>query len=217
MPTICRDLDREARLLQLDAQLIQAIRLGGVAGVQAALASGARLHSRHVYAQPSPPTRSGQVSARPTRYVYAQPLQAAAANGMRDIVLCLLAAGAHVHTDKDRALLWAAQNGHAPVVHLLREYGAHLKPVLPLLHTFPSDAQVAAICNGDVAGLSAIDLTRQGVCPEALCVLLNRQGQAALAAMLGATQILAPLTPEDRAAMLGGFLRTDAQPESPHV
>lgn len=59
-----------------------------------------------------------------------RPLQAAAAQGHKDVVLTLLERGADVDACGDRPspLQWAAENGHAEVVELLANHGAELNP-----------------------------------------------------------------------------------------
>lgn len=135
--------------------------------------------------------------------------------GHHDITWHLLAAGAAVEAREGAALLWSATNGHIPVVRLLLAYGASIQSIRTELHRLPQTAQVAALAFGEVDSLSPPELARQGICPEALCILLKRQGHAEIAAMLTATQILEPMAPEARVAAFMQLLATPT--ENTHV
>lgn len=138
----------------------------------------------------------------------------AAHQGDPDVVKLLLAAGADVNAFT--AIDFAMHAGNAPVIRLLREYGAWLRDDIRRdLSAHTPAVQVALLAAGDIDGLSAAAMARQGVCPEALCVLLERQGQAELATMAKSTRMLEPLTPEARADLLEELLvRHRHTPES---
>lgn len=146
-----------------------------------------------------------------------QALRWSAQYGHLDVVACLLDAGADVHANSEDPLRWAADHGHVQVVSLLRERGASWQTVLDEMRAWEGLAQVAVVAVGDVTGLTVAELARHGVCPEALCALLERQGNADLAAILAATQMLEPLTPEARSELLGEMLAKHPQPERAHV
>lgn len=145
------------------------------------------------------------------------PLRMAAGDGCLPIVECLLAAGANVHAEDGLALYWAAARGHALVVKRLLDAGAYLTPTLAELPQHSQAVQVTLLTHGNVTGLVVTNLARRGVCPEALCVLLARQGQTELAAMIQATEMLTSLTPAGRAVLLEDLLQNPHKPESPHV
>lgn len=140
-------------------------------------------------------------------------LYGAVKHGRLAVTQCLLAAGADASMNESAALQTAAYTGKAGLTRLLREHGARLAPIERELHKYSPDVQVAALGTGNVADLSAIALARQGVCPEALCALLSQQGQAELAVMLQATQMLEPLAPPERADLLADMLAQRPQPE----
>lgn len=143
-------------------------------------------------------------------------LQVAAREGHVETLKQLLAAGAGVHIESLQALYWALNDGHLPAARLLRAHGAKLDPVMAYIHAYSSEKQRALFDTGDVADLSVIDLAKQGVCTEALCVLLERQGQAELATMISATRMLEPLDPAARATLLEELLG-QAAPGLPYV
>lgn len=144
-------------------------------------------------------------------------LQVAARQGHVEMLAQLLDAGAGVHIESLDALYWALNGGHISAARLLLAHGAQLGSVLPWVHNYPPATQEALLESGDVSDLAAIDLARQGLCPEALCVLLERQGQAELATMLAATQMLEPLDPEARARLLVEMLAEYTPLEAIHV
>jgi len=76
--------------------LIRSARFGDIAGVKAALASGANIHANDDLA-----------------------LRRAVYHGHDEMVSRLLAAGANVHANNDAALRWAAYQGHAKIVNRL--------------------------------------------------------------------------------------------------
>lgn len=158
------------------------------------------------------------------------PLQVAARSGYANVVECLLNAGADVHALGDLALRWAVERGHFAVACCLLDAGAdvHAKAGNPLRLAItnqhwttaqallyagamiPEDvsveAQVRILSAETDLRLSVSALALQGGCQEALVTLLSRQGQAALAAILQATQLLAFLAPAERAARLAEML-----------
>lgn len=174
------------------------------------------------------------------------PLQWAAEYGHIEIVRCLLEAGASASANSSAALQWAAENGHASVVELLITAGADvaarsnlalqvaasgwhtavarlllaatrdLDGMRPHIPRYAKEIQLLFVTAPAALGLCATDLARQGVCPDALCVLLERQDRQELAGMLKATQPLARLQPEERAALLAELL-TETQAEPAHL
>lgn len=133
-------------------------------------------------------------------------------------VRAALLAGADLHAKDDYALRLSAGSGYVAVVCLLREHGARLESVLDHLHLYSADVQIAVLAHGPVGQLSVIDCARQGICPEALCVLLARQENADLATMLKSTQMLEPLSPEERAHLVqqfSGRASSNRQPAQP--
>lgn len=135
----------------------------------------------------------------------------AAERGRLSEVAQLLADGANVHADDNYPLRWAAIYGHAAIVRLLRAHGARLEGrVANGLHVYSQNVQAMLFAAGDVSALSVIDLAGQGVSPEALCILLDRQGQSELTAMIAATKLLHPLTPQARAVLLGELFAKSA-------
>lgn len=127
----------------------------------------------------------------------------AAKSGDLPGVQAALAAGADVNAEDYYALRLAAEYGHVSVVSCLLAAGADLR-----------GAQGFLLSNREVSERSATDLARKGVFPEALCVLLKRQGLVDLAATLSATKMLEPLTPAARAELLGESLATQTHPET---
>lgn len=189
-------------------QLQQAAELGHLAVVQDLLVAGVNVRS----------------AAAGTA------LLLAATSGHLGIVECLLAAGVDVHSGEGRglrlaagayantafALSYAITGKHTAVVRLLREWGARLSDdIRASLGLSQPDLQLALLSVGDIDGLSAADLAREGVCPEAICVLLSRQEHAEVAAMLKATQMLERMAPEARHAILVDMLADHTQPEIP--
>lgn len=178
----------------VDAQDNYALRLASGRGsldiVQALLAAGADVHALDGLA-----------------------LQAAAEGGHLDVVECLLAAGADVNANNGLALRWSAKYGHAAVVRLLRAKGASLAGLSGYFDrypdrfdSYPEMVQVALFEAGDLTGISITDFAKKAVCPAALCVLLERQGQPGLANLISASQMLEPLTPDKRAEILSELL-----------
>lgn len=170
--------------------LSMAAARGHLAIVQCVLAAGADVHSNNDLA-----------------------LKLASENGHMAVVQCLLAAGADVRADSDYALTAAVNNRHAAMVRLLRAHGADLKPILLDLPAYAPALQVAALAAGDVVSLSPPGCAHLGICPEALCMLLSRQGMEALAATLSATKMLEPLATAERASLLEDLLMSQAEPE----
>lgn len=84
------------------------------------------------------------------------------------------------------------------------------------LHAFLPEAQAALLASGRLSRRTAAKYAAQGVCPDALFVLLERNGQAELAAMLKATRLLDPLSPEELAALLADLLKRH-KPQAAHV
>lgn len=140
----------------------------------------------------------------------------AAQPGGQALVRRLLDADDTVLAPGGHALRMSAAWGHASAVQVLRAHGADVRPVLGALHSYPRKSQVALLSGGEVHTLSVRDLARRGVCTEALCVLLERQGHADLAAMLGATQMLDPLEPVERATLLSELQSQYTQAEAVH-
>lgn len=195
LPALQAALDAgEHVLAQADAALCVAAEYGQVAAVKALLAAGADYSARDYSA-----------------------LRAAVRNGHLDVLECLITAGAAVYMVDDAALCAAAWAGHATVIRLLREHGVELYRHLEAIDMYPENVQVALFEAGDISDLSVTDLARQGVCPAALGALLERQGQPGLMAILAATQMLEPLTPQARADLLEEMLTNLEQPEIPHA
>lgn len=165
-----------------DCALRWAAEMGHLDLVRYLLASGAHLHASEDYA-----------------------LRISAENGHAPLVEFLIAAGANARAEITYALGVASGNGHTTVVRLLRKHGAGIEAMMPMTQ-YRKEVQVALLAEGDVRGLSVIDLARRGVCPDALCVLLERQSHGALAIMIRATQMMEPLAPEARSALLGSLL-----------
>lgn len=175
------------------------------------------------------------------------PLRAASQNGHLSTARCLLDAGADVDADNNAALCMAAQRGRLDVVNLLIAVGANVnKPnyvvlfsaakggfaavisqlidagarwqvFTPTIQEYTPAVQVAFVSRDAVVGLSVIDLAKQGVCPEAIFVLLKRQDQAELADFLQGTHLLDTLTPSARSDLLSDMLSKHSHPETPYV
>lgn len=166
-----------------NAPLKAAAEFGHLAVVRRLLAAGADLHA-------------GSGTA----------LRVAATNGRAAVVQCLLEEGADLGDFEDAAMLLSVSSWHADTVRLLRAHGASLTGILPRVPTYSPYAQVALFEAGDIRELSVIELANLGICPEALHVVITRQGNAELAAMLKSTQMLEPLAPAARAELLLGLL-----------
>lgn len=129
-------------------------------------------------------------------------LHVAADGGQDESVRCLVAAGANVHSDANYALRTASERGYAEIVGILRNSGADLSAIINQLHTFSPDVQVAALNEGKAPQVNVVSLAAQGVCLDALCVVLRRQQKSGIAAMLRTTQMLDHLPPAERAEQL---------------
>lgn len=195
--------------------LFASARAGDMAGVRAALAAGfTRKIDNAFYIA----AREGHLDivqamlaiGADVEHEQGAALRWAAHFGHLAVVAALLAAGAFVQVANNKALYAAATNRHLPVVALLLRAGACVPDELP------HGEQIAACVSGALAGLSAVSLARQGFCPQALCVLLEQDGRAELAAILSAAQMLDTLTPEARADFLEELLAQHIQPESQH-
>lgn len=139
----------------------------------------------------------------------------AAALGRPVIAKLLLDAGADANANGGGILWLAVRGGYPDVVRLLREKGALFVPrMLEDISTFKPAVQIALLGAGDVSGVSAVDLARQGICLEALYALLDHQGNPTVAAILQSTQTLDNLTPAARAELLDDLL-AQTQTQSP--
>lgn len=232
----------------IDKQLVEAARAGGLAGVKTALAAGANIHAdeeralqvaadnRHLHvleyllSQGADVHINGEyalcwaarhgrldvarvlVAAGANIHVHEEyPLRTAAYEGQLEVVNWLLDMGAYIHAAGGSALLRAASMSHAEMVSLLLKRGAALKPIIKDLHTFSPAVQEAAMSHGKIRALSVSDLARQGVCSDALGVLLTRQGHGEAGAMIRATEILEPLAPDARAELLIDLMAQNQQ------
>lgn len=209
----------------LDKSLIHAAQSGDLAAVQAARAAGANGQADENYALQVAANR-GHTNVVQLLIAAGADVQAAgglalswaAENGRLAVAQCLLAAGADVRAHaKDSPLMLATLAGHPDLIRLLVTHGAAIQPVLPVLEEVTPAMQVALIEACDIQGLSPSVLARRGVCPEALCTLLARQGWAELAATLKATQMLDPLEPKARAVLLRQLLAKPSQRELAYV
>lgn len=184
-----------------------------MAVVQYLLSAGADIHSANDYALR---VAAGRGYLEMVRYLLESgasvdagnnhALRRASERGHFSVVALLISAGAGVLVENDCPLRFSSGNGHAAVVRLLRAHGARIEAVLAEMPEYRRDVQVALLVAGDVSTLSVIDLASRGICPEALCVLLERQGHGEVVTMISATQMLEPLTPEARADLLGEML-----------
>lgn len=177
-----------------EQQLLDAASAGDLAGVKAALAAGADVHA----------VPSDETDSLPFEELCA--LRVAAINGHTAVVACLLDAGADAAA---AGLLEQALQGHADICYLLRRHGALLFDLRSRLAELNPAVQVALLGAGDVSTLAAPELAHEGIWPAALVILLERQGHAELAAMLTATQMLEPMAPDERGAVLAELM---AQP-----
>lgn len=142
-------------------------------------------------------------------------LAEAAREGHLGVVETILLSGPNALVENNTALYWAAEAGNTERVTLLRENGADLLMAeLVDIGEFSPAVQAALLATGDVSHLDAVELTHQGLDPEVLVLLLERQGQADLAALLKATKMLEPLTPAERAEGIAPLVKP-AQPANP--
>lgn len=207
-----------------DLALRHAAECGHTAIVEALLAAGANLHAKddealrvaaergHIATVKVLLEAGADVSARED-----YPLRWASEHGHTEIVECLITAGANIHAIEDQALRSTAWAGHTPLVRLLRAHGAALTALPNDLDTYPENVQVALFAAGNVSDLSVTELAHQAICPAALCVLLERQGYAELAATLKATRMLESMAPEERAVVLLDLMTQSVQPEIIHA
>lgn len=205
-------------------QLIEAAKAGDLAGVQDTIARGADARSNadallrnastfgHLHV-----VQYLLAAGADARAYGVWALLGAASNGHLAVVQVLCSAGADIHALDAIALRRAAAKSHLSVVGFLRTCGAPVETLLDDIQTFSTAVQVALLSFGDVNALSAPDLARQGFCPEALCVLLERQGQAGLAEIIKASQMFEPLDLAACAELLEDLLARTAQLESLHV
>lgn len=209
--------------------LIQSAARGDLDGVEAALGDGAGEHLHEsegralvLAAQNGyvPVARRLIEAGATVNELGDEALLAATRKGHIPMVRYLLEAGsslAHPRLGYAIAFRMAALGGNAEIASLLREYGAiFTESAKAELHEYSPAVQAAVLAVGDVAGLSTSDLARQGVCPEALCVLLERHGQSEISTLLRGTQMLDTLTPDARAEMLEDLLQNHRTPETPH-
>lgn len=205
-----------------DQALIAAAESGNLRGVQAALAAGADVNARagHALSRAADNRHLDIVecllAAGADARTYARPLIWASSAGYLDIVMCLLKAGAKISST---ALALAAHNGRIPVVQLFRRRGVSLTPLLDqawVFRTLP-DVQVALVASGRLGRTTIAEFAAYGFCPDALFALLHRKGHADISAMLKATQLLEPLTPEERAALLRDLLAKASTPGAEYV
>lgn len=175
-----------------DSPLRLAAEAGNLAMVQYLLAAGAN-------------TQSGMSTA----------LRHAAVHDQLDVVECLLKSG--VCIGEVRALFSAAQAGHGRIAARLLKHAPHAWHGINNLSLFSPAVQTAIFSFGTGIRCSAATYARSGICPEALCALLERRGKTDLAAMLSATKLLEPLRPEERAVVLKEFLAKPKPQEITHV
>lgn len=166
----------------IDRQLVTAAKAGDLEAVKAALAAGADPFARECSA-----------------------LGWGVLVGSLPIVQQLLA---RMKTPDKEDLHWplryAANAGNLTIAKALLGAGATLDHIPPLQEL---SREIQALFAQHLNMETAIsDYALQGACPEALCVLLERQGQAELATMITATRMLEPLTPDERAVLLNQFL-----------
>lgn len=208
----------------LNQQLIDAAGYGDLAGVRAALAAGADIHTESDFPLQSA-TRAGHLEIVEFLITAGAEVNAddslalrwAAEVGHLAIVHCLFGAGATVDAGYGAALYAAAEGGHADVVRVILAHEPSLKPISDEIQTFSAAVQVAAMALGHLGLMDIDDWARQGVCPEALCALLERQGRCEIATLISATQMLEPLTPAERAAVLSGLIPKKTRREATHV
>lgn len=141
----------------------------------------------------------------------------AASGGDLRGVKAALAAGPVADGLAKKLLHLAAEYGHPAIVALLRDHGVGIRVLRAKMPQYSSAVQVAAFVHGRLGRISVENCARQGVCPEALYVLLERQGRADLVGMLKSLQLLDPLTPDARADLLRELLAKPSQSESLHV
>lgn len=211
----------------VNANLGYALQAGAEIGrldiVEYLLAAGIDLHDDETYALPFA-AQNGHMAVVKcllaagvdvhTMDDYA--LTLAAKGGHLEIVKVLLDAGANVKAEESIALAEAVECGHAAIVRLLRAHGGNPSLIIEDLPDYSEVVQVAVLGHGDPGDLVLTSVAKLGICPEALCALLARQGHGELATMLKATRMLEPLTPDARAEMLAGFLEQHAHAEAVH-
>lgn len=173
-------------------------------------------------------------------------LARAAENGHLELVQFLLSTGEASPDEQKKAIRLAAEKGHVAVVQylltavgdreidarLLRsaatsgsqavfrcllEAGANRKSLQLVLPDLPPDMQKLVVSTGKPWQIAVEKCARKGVCSEAIRILLQRQGKKDLAAMLQATQLLEPLTPDARAEMLEVLLAKQTHPGVAHA
>lgn len=140
----------------------------------------------------------------------------AASNGRAAVIDYLLSVCAYSQAAIGETLKRAALFGHAGIVRTLRLHGARLSPLLPHLHHYSSEVQLAAIAMGRLWRISSGKHVR-GLHLEALYVLLDRQGHGELTRMLRATRLLEPLAPAARALVLVDLLQRTSEVELAHA
>lgn len=127
---------------------------------------------------------------------------------------CLLAAGADIRTLGPGLVKIAADSGSTETLQCLIAAGADRKGLLRGLAGYPPAVQKLVVSTGKPLRISVEKYAHHGVCPEAIYVLLDRQGKTDLTAMLRATQMLEPLEPAARADLLADLLSQEKQPET---
>lgn len=203
-----------------DFSLQDAARKGRIEIVECLLTAGANVHANGDYAVRWACTNGhlavAQILLAAGADIHAEDdyaLALAAQYGRLEAVEWLLSVGANMNAQAGLAMKWAAQEGHEPIVRLFLARGADIQPLIEELPSIPPAIQLAAMLGGDVRDLSVTELARQGVCPAAICVLMERQGHHELSALFSATQMLESLRPEALADLLGAMLAQRPQTE----
>lgn len=127
------------------------------------------------------------------------PLCQAIARGHLGVVRCMLTAGANPNVCYGNAIRFAVVYGQPKILTALIQAGGSLDWMGPAM-------QIEAVSGCEADKISVEHLAGQGVCKEALLVLLERQGQTGLVAILKATQILETLDPAGRVELMGDLL-----------